>query len=61
VIVIPYEIADEVADECIKMTLYEDFVLEQVANGKSIIGLYPATDGSNLVLFEAWKKGKKHL
>jgi hypothetical protein len=23
------EIADEVADECIKMTFYEDFVLEQ--------------------------------
>jgi regulator of RNase E activity RraA len=60
VMVIPREIADEVADECIKMTLYEDFVLEQVANGKSIIGLYPATDESNLVLFEAWKKDKKH-
>ena len=56
VMVIPAAIADEVADECIKMTLYEDFVLEQVNKGKSIIGLYPATDEQNLVLFEAWKK-----
>jgi len=40
------------------MTLFEDFVLEQVASGKSIIGLYPPTDSANLVEFESWKKEK---
>jgi hypothetical protein len=55
------EIADEVADECIKMTLYEDFCFgARIANGKSI-WVYPATDESNLVLFEAWKRRQKNI
>lgn len=59
VMVIPKEIADEVADECIDMTLFEDFVLEKVNEGRTIIGLYPPTDENNLKKFEAWKKAIK--
>ena len=58
VMVIPKEIADEVADECIEMTIFEDFVLEQVNNGKTIIGLYPPTNEQTLVDFAEWRKFK---
>ena len=56
VIVIPAEIADEVATEAHDMTAYEDFVVEQVKGGATIIGLYPATKDENLEAFEAWRK-----
>lgn len=56
VIVIPAEIADEVATEASDMTAYEDFVVEQVKAGATIIGLYPATKDENLEKFAAWRK-----
>ena len=55
VIVIPAEIADEIADEAVEMTAYEDFVVEKVKAGASIIGLYPATRDENLEEFAAWR------
>lgn len=58
VIVIPAHLADEIAAETVEMTAYEDFVLDQVREGRSIIGLYPATDESNLARFEEWRKNK---
>jgi len=58
VMVIPAGIVDEVADDCIEMTLFEDFVLEQVNNGKTIIGLYPPTNEQTLVDFSEWRKLK---
>ncbi|SFG92747.1 Regulator of RNase E activity RraA [Palleronia marisminoris] len=58
VIVIPAEIADEVAAEAVEMTAYEDFVVDQVKAGASIIGLYPATDESNLQRFAEWRQAK---
>jgi regulator of RNase E activity RraA len=56
VIVIPAGIADEVAAEAVEMTAYEDFVVEQVRNGESIIGLYPQTKPEHRTAFEAWRK-----
>lgn len=56
VIIIPAHLADEVADEAIEMTAYEDFALEQVQNGQSIICLYPATQEENLAKFAEWRK-----
>jgi len=56
VIVIPADIADEVAAEAHDMTAYEDFVVEQVRGGATIIGLYPATKDENLEKFTAWRK-----
>ncbi len=56
VIIIPAHLADEIADEAVEMTAYEDFALEQVRAGESIIGLYPATKEENLERFAAWRK-----
>lgn len=58
VIVIPADLADEVALEAMEMTAYEDFVMEKVKSGASIIGLYPATDDNNLAEFEQWRSDK---
>ena len=55
VMVIPSSIADEVADECTAMTLFENFVLEKVNEGKTIIGLYPPTDQQTLIDFKNWQ------
>jgi regulator of RNase E activity RraA len=56
VIVIPAHMADEVADEAVEMTAYEDFVVEQVKAGETIIGLYPATQEENLKKFARWRE-----
>ncbi|RWX81380.1 ribonuclease activity regulator RraA [Neorhizobium lilium] len=56
VIVIPADIADEIADEAVEMTAFEDFVLEQVNGGRSILGLYPPTDPEAGIDFERWRK-----
>lgn len=56
VIVIPAHLADEIADETVEMTAYEDFVTEQVLNGATIIGLYPATSEEPRKAFAEWRK-----
>jgi regulator of RNase E activity RraA len=58
VVVIPAGIADEIATEAVEMTAFEDFVTEQVLAGRSIVGLYPATDPQTTVDFQAWRKAK---
>ncbi|MFY8114759.1 MAG: ribonuclease activity regulator RraA [Rhabdaerophilum sp.] len=55
VIVIPAGIAAEIADEAVEMTAFEDFVLEKVQGGRSILGLYPPTDPGTKSEFEAWR------
>lgn len=55
VIVIPAYMADEIAQEAMEMTAFEDFVTEKVMEGQSIIGLYPPTEEKNKVAFEAWR------
>lgn len=56
VVVIPAHLADEIADEAVEMTAFEDFVTEEVRNGRSIIGLYPATHSETQANFDAWRK-----
>lgn len=56
VIVIPADMADEVADEAVEMTAYEDFVVERVKAGETIIGLYPCTKDEHQVAFKAWRE-----
>jgi regulator of RNase E activity RraA len=56
VLVIPAHMADEIAVEAAEMTVFEDFVADQVANGRSILGLYPATDPQTPIDFAAWRK-----
>src|SRR5262249_39504298 len=55
-VVIPADLADEIADEAVEMTAYEDFVTEKVLEGRSILGLYPATDERSKIDFAAWRR-----
>ncbi|WP_353646715.1 ribonuclease activity regulator RraA [Mesorhizobium sp. WSM2239] len=55
VIVLPAHLADEIADEAVEMTAYEDFVMEEVSRGRSIIGLYPATREESKQDFAKWR------
>lgn len=54
VVCIPAHLAEEIAAAALEMERFEDFVLEQVAGGASIIGLYPATAPETAALYEAW-------
>ena len=56
VLVIPANLADEIADEAVEMTVFEDFVSEEVLKGRSIIGLYPPTEQQSKDDFAAWRK-----
>src|SRR6476469_1447195 len=56
VVVLPAHLADEIADETVEMTAFEDFVTEEVLKGRSILGLYPATDEQTPKDFAAWRK-----
>ena len=58
VVVIPAGIADEIAQEAAEMTVFEDFVGEQVLAGRSILGLYPPTEQQSKDDFAAWRKAK---
>ena len=55
VMVIRAQLADEIADEAVKMTVYEDFVAEKVLAGEAIIGLYPLTSEKHKKDFEDWQ------
>jgi regulator of RNase E activity RraA len=55
VTVIPAAIADEIALEATEMTVFEDFVMEKVAKGHSILGLYPPTEAQSRTDFAAWR------
>ena len=61
VVVIPAHLADEIAAEATEMTVFEDFVTEQVLAGRSILGLYPPTDPQRLTDFAAWRRTKGRL
>lgn len=56
VIIVPSGIADEIADEAVEMTAFEDFVTEEVLKGRSIIGLYPPTKDQTKDDFAAWRE-----
>ena len=55
VVVLPAHLAGELAEEAAEMERYERFAAEQVAGGRSIIGLYPATTEAARRDYEAWK------
>jgi len=55
VVVIPAHLADEIAEEALAMTAFEDFVTEKVNEGRSILGLYPATEERTREEFAAWR------
>ncbi|MEO6984515.1 MAG: ribonuclease activity regulator RraA [Paralcaligenes sp.] len=55
VVIIPAAIAKEIADEAISMTAFEEFVIQQVRQGRSILGLYPPTNEQTRADFESWR------
>jgi regulator of RNase E activity RraA len=55
VVVLPAQMADELADEAVEMTAFEDFVTDEVRKGRSILGLYPATDERTVGDFAVWR------
>ena len=55
VVVIPAHLVDEIADEAVEMTAFEDFVTQEVLKGRSILGLYPATHEEARSDFAAWR------
>lgn len=59
VVIIPADIADEIALEAFEMTAFEDFVSEQVLAGQTIIGLYPPTLQKSKDDFVAWRVKNK--
>jgi regulator of RNase E activity RraA len=59
VIIIPRHLARELAEEAVEMTAFEDFVTEQILEGRSIIGLYPATDPNTDMQFRAWRQANR--
>jgi regulator of RNase E activity RraA len=58
VVVLPAGMADDIAAEAHEMTAFEDFVSEQVLAGRSITGLYPATDPRTAGDFAAWRQAR---
>jgi len=59
VIIIPAHLADEIADEAVEMTAFEDFVTEKVLEGRSILGLYPATEEQTKADYAAWRTARR--
>lgn len=58
VVVIPAHMADEIADEAIEMTAFEDFVTEEVLKGRPTIGLYPPTQQQSKDDFAVWRQAR---
>ena len=58
VVVIPARLTDEIAQDAVEMTAFEDFVTEQVLAGRSILGLYPPTEQQSRDDFAAWRTAK---
>jgi regulator of RNase E activity RraA len=60
VIIIPAELADEIAAEAERMEPYEAWVVDQVKAGASIIGLYPMNEETR-ARYELWLADQKQV
>jgi len=57
VIVIPFNLLGEVMEGAIAIVEYDEFVDEQLAQGASLIGLYPASESSRAA-YQVWREAK---
>ena len=57
IVVIPIALANKIAEDAFEQTRYDTFAAEEVARGRSVIGLYPATDQSRDD-YQAWLKAQ---
>jgi regulator of RNase E activity RraA len=58
VVVIPADIVDEIAQETLATTLYDEFAEEEVARGRPLAGLFPVAGDEAKRDFEAWKQSR---
>jgi len=58
VIVVPRHLAAEVARDAAEQEELEEFVIEEVRNGASIVGTYPPKDAA-LAKYQEWRKKRK--
>jgi hypothetical protein len=49
-------LVDAIAEEALATTLYDAFAEEEVARGRSLIGLFPTAGEDAKRDFEAWKR-----
>jgi regulator of RNase E activity RraA len=59
VVVIPAAIVEEIAEEAVATTLYDTFAEEEVAKGRSLVGLFPIAGDQAKADFEVWKKKRE--
>ncbi|MEQ9641468.1 MAG: ribonuclease activity regulator RraA [Alphaproteobacteria bacterium] len=59
VLVIPPDIVEDVAQEALATYEYEEFCEEEVARGRSLIGLFPVASDEAKADYEAWKAKQK--
>ena len=57
VVVVPTSIAEKVAEMAVAMEEKEDFLMEKIRAGASIVGIYPP-DEKVLTEYEEWKRKK---
>jgi len=57
VVVMPPQLASEVAEEALEMELRESFILTKVQDGAMLSGTYPADEGT-LAEYEQWKQDR---
>lgn len=57
VVVVPQEMAKEVADEAFEQTIFEDFVQEKIMEGRGTFGLYPP-EAEAKAEYAAWRTAK---
>jgi regulator of RNase E activity RraA len=55
IVVIPAKMAERIANEAHEMAQYDTFAAEEIARGRAVVGLYPATETSRTE-FERWRK-----
>lgn len=58
VVVIPRHLAAEAAEEAVAQEKREEFIIEKVRNGASIVGVYPPNE-KTLAEYAEWLKAKK--
>jgi regulator of RNase E activity RraA len=60
VVVVPSDIVDEIAQESLATTVYDEFAEEEVARGRPLAGLFPVVGDEAKRDFEVWKKSRPH-
>ena len=58
VVIVPADIVDEIAQEALATTLYEEFAEEEVARGRPLAGLFPTVSDEARRDFEAWNQAR---